>query len=67
MSNRIPNWSDVHARGASLRALALQAWVTEPDRRLGAQWEEVFVPGLVEHLARATLDDCVYAGFDRLV
>lgn len=64
MSNRIPSWSEVHHKGASPRALALQAWVTEPDQRLGAQWEERFVAGLVDYLSGATLDDCVYAGFE---
>lgn len=64
MSSRIPRWSDVHDKGASPRALALRDWLIEPHQRLGAQWEEQFVAGMVELLASATLDDCVYAGFE---
>jgi hypothetical protein len=63
MSNRIPGWSEVHARGASPRALALRDWFIGPEQRLGAQWHEPFVAGLAERLISATLDDCVYAGF----
>jgi hypothetical protein len=53
----------VHAKGASPRALALRAWLVEPAQRLGARWHEPFVTGLAERLADATLDDCVFAGF----
>ncbi len=54
----------MHAKGASPRALALQAWLIEPEQRLGEHWQERFVPGLAELLAGATLEDCVYAGFE---
>jgi hypothetical protein len=62
--NRIPTWSDVHASGASPRALALQAWLIEPQQRLGPAWQEPFVNGLADLLAAASVDDCVYAGFE---
>ena len=54
----------MHAKGATARARDLAAWWVEPEARLGAQWQAPFVAGLAERLADATLDDCVYAGFE---
>jgi hypothetical protein len=54
----------VHATGASPRALALRDWLIDPAQRFGARWHEPFVSGLAERLASATLDDCVFAGFE---
>jgi hypothetical protein len=62
--NNIPRWSDVHIKGASPHAQAMLAWLREPQRRLGPSWQEPFVNGLVELLTPATLEDCVYAGFE---
>jgi hypothetical protein len=54
----------VHEKGPSPRARALQAWFIEPATRLGPAWRQPFVTGLAELLSLATLDDCVYAGFE---
>jgi hypothetical protein len=54
----------VHEKGPSPHAHALEAWFIEPARRLGPEWRQPFVTGLAELMALATLDDCVYAGFE---
>ena len=64
MTNRIPHSNEVFAKGASPLALELESWLIKPRQRLGTQWHQPFVAGLAERLAGATLDDCVYAGFE---
>ncbi|MFL6664085.1 MAG: hypothetical protein ACJ8G7_18085 [Rhizobacter sp.] len=54
----------MHEKGPSPLAHALQAWFIEPATRIGAEWQKPYVRGLAELLAHATLDDCVYAGFE---
>jgi hypothetical protein len=62
--NNIPRWSDVHIKGASPHAQAMLAWLRQPQQQLGPSWQAPFVKGFVELLTQATLEDCVYVGFE---
>jgi hypothetical protein len=64
MPHRLPTWSEVNAQGASPTALALRdALMHPPDRQPAPHEPEAFVDVLSRLLARATVQDCVWAGF----
>jgi hypothetical protein len=54
----------VHDKGASPHALAMQAWLPAPEARWGPAWQAPFGNGFAELLAVATVEDCVFVGFE---
>jgi hypothetical protein len=64
----LPLWSDIHMRGASAHARAMVAWLGEPPPTIGLDWQrgEVrrFLDGFAALVNAATVDDCIYAGFE---